>query len=203
MLHCWDSDDSEEVHHLKWDSVIANGMLVLEECADENTIRTAVKESLTAKFPLLGANDFEFVKVRQKAVSTLHLGPGTEYNYSVVKKVAGQGLLHLKVKQGFEFVYNAEAESDEDLLKSAFDSAVGATTGSHTNATLSETDPEIQNSDLCSNLQAGGIADPSWDSNGRGAAENMTGVADSQRVEINQDLLEYKWKCICCCSLKC
>lgn len=96
LLRCWDSDDPEEVHHLKWDSVIANGMLVLEECADENTIRTAVKESLTAKFPLLGANDFEFVKVRQKAVSTLHLGPGTEYNYSVVKRWLVRGCYILK-----------------------------------------------------------------------------------------------------------
>ena len=66
-------------------------------------------------------------------------------------------------------------------MKSAFDSSVSATTGSHANATLSETVPEIQSSDLCSNLQAGGIADISWDSNGR--------AADYQRVE-NQDLLE-------------
>lgn len=32
------------------------------------------KESLTAKFPLLGVNDFEFVKVHHKAISTLQLG---------------------------------------------------------------------------------------------------------------------------------
>ncbi|KAL9977068.1 hypothetical protein ACROYT_G014433 [Oculina patagonica] len=52
--------------------------------------------------------------------------------------------------------------------------------------TLSETDP-----DLCSNLQTGGIADASWDSNGRVAAENLiSGVADNQCAEINQDLLE-------------
>ena len=83
-----------------------------EECADETTIRKAVKESLTDKFPLLGVNDFEFVKVRHKAISTLQLEPGNEYNYSVVKKMAGQALVYLKVKQGFEFVYNGGAESD-------------------------------------------------------------------------------------------
>ena len=127
LLRCWDSEDQEELHHLKWDSIIANGMLVLEDCAEEITIRKAVKDSLTAKFPLLGVNDFEFVKVRHKAISTLQLGPGTEYNYSVVKKMAGQGLVYLKVKQGFEFVYNGEPESDEDLLKSTFDSACSAT----------------------------------------------------------------------------
>ena len=49
----------------------------------ENAIQKALKESLTTKFPLLGAiNDVEFVKVRNKAVSSLQslLGPGTQYN---------------------------------------------------------------------------------------------------------------------------
>ena len=32
------------------------------------------KESLTAKFPLFGVNDFEFVKVHHMAISTLQLG---------------------------------------------------------------------------------------------------------------------------------
>ena len=110
---------------MKWNFVIANGISELGECADENTIRKTVKESLTGKFPLIGINDFEFVKVRRKQVSTLQLGPGTEYNYSVIKKMGVQGLLYLKVKQGFQFTYNgdAEVESDEDLLKSAFASS--------------------------------------------------------------------------------
>ena len=81
LLRCWDADDMDEVHHLKWNSVIANGILELEKFADENTIRKTVKESLTGKFPLIGINDFEFVKVRHKQVSTLQLGPRTEYNY--------------------------------------------------------------------------------------------------------------------------
>ena len=36
-----------------------NGMLVLEECADETTIRRVVKDSLT-KFPLPSVHDFEY-----------------------------------------------------------------------------------------------------------------------------------------------
>ena len=36
-----------------------NGMLVLEECADETTIRRVVKDSLT-KFSLLTVHDFEY-----------------------------------------------------------------------------------------------------------------------------------------------
>ena len=75
LLRCWNSSEPEELHHLKWDSIIANGMLVLEECAGETTMRKAVKESLMAKFPFLGVDDFDFVKVRHKAISTLQLGP--------------------------------------------------------------------------------------------------------------------------------
>ena len=149
LLRCWDSDDPEELHHLKWNSIIANGMLVLEECADETTVRKAVKDSLAAKFPLLGVNDFEFVKVRHKAISTLQLGPGTEYNYSVVKKMAGQGLVYLKVKQGFEFVYNGEPESDDDLLKSTFDSTCSATDAATENQIPDfEGNQHVENQDL-------------------------------------------------------
>lgn len=54
----------------------------------------------------MGMNDFEFVKVRHNAISTLQLGSGTEYSYAVVKKMAGQGLLYVKIKQGFEFIYD-------------------------------------------------------------------------------------------------
>ena len=60
LLRCWD-DDEDEPHHLKWDSVIASGMLMLND--DEKTIRNALKESLAAKIPSLGDNDFDFVKV--------------------------------------------------------------------------------------------------------------------------------------------
>ena len=52
-----------------------NEMLVLEECVDETTIRKAIEKSLAAKFPFLGFDDFEFVKVRHKAISTLQLEP--------------------------------------------------------------------------------------------------------------------------------
>ena len=62
--------------------------------------------------------------------------------------MAGQGLLYLKVKQGFEFIYNgdAEAESDEDILKSAFDSSVTASLANVSEGPPSITDPVIQSS---------------------------------------------------------
>ncbi|CAB4021613.1 hypothetical protein AWC38_SpisGene23883 [Paramuricea clavata] len=116
LIGCW-PDDEDEPHHLKWDSVIASGMLTLHEDDNEKSIRNAIKESLAAKFPSLGDNDFDFVKVRHKAITILQLGPGTEFNYAVVKKMAGQGLLYVKVKQGYEFLYDSDNESDAALLK--------------------------------------------------------------------------------------
>ena len=55
-------------------------MIMLAEEDDEQPVRNAIKES-GKKFPIIRANDFEFVKVRQKIISVLELGPGTEYNY--------------------------------------------------------------------------------------------------------------------------
>lgn len=121
--HNFEEDDDEDDYNLKWDSVVANGMVMLSEEDDENSIRQAIKQSLLKKFPIIGENDFDFVKVRQKKVSVLELGPKTEYNFSVVKKLAGQGLLYVKVKEGFQFLYNEKIEDpikDEDLMKSAF-----------------------------------------------------------------------------------
>lgn len=51
--------------------------------------------------------------------------------------MTGQGLLYLRVKQGFAFICNAdaEAESNEDILKSAFDSSVTASLANVTEST--------------------------------------------------------------------
>ena len=54
--------------------------------------------------------------------------------------MTGQGLLYLKVKKGFAFICNAhaEVESNEDKLKSAFDSSVTASL-----ANVTENTPRI------------------------------------------------------------
>ena len=68
------AEDKQE--NMKWGSVIANGMLSLNENDNEEAIRQSViKESLSNKFPLIGSNDFEFVKVRQKKISPMEQGP--------------------------------------------------------------------------------------------------------------------------------
>ena len=134
LLRCWpDDEDVDEPHHLKWDSVLSNGMLTLNEDDDEKSIRNAIKDAVTSKIPALGANDFDFVKVRHKAITKLELGPGTEFNYAVVKKMAGQGLVYVKVKQGYEFVY--DSDNDADLLKSYMGPEIEVVNVDETNAT--------------------------------------------------------------------
>ena len=63
--------------------------------------------------------------------------------------MAGQGLVYLKVKQGFEFVYNGEPESDDDLLKSTFDSTCSATDAAAENGIADvEDNHHVENQDL-------------------------------------------------------
>ena len=111
MLKCAE----EEQENMKWDSVIANGMLLLNENDNEEAIRQSTKESLKSKFPMIGSNDFQFVKVRQKKISVLELGPGTEYSFAVVKKMAGQGVLYIRIKPGFEFLYEEDDDSSLEV----------------------------------------------------------------------------------------
>ena len=102
---------SDKQENMKWGSVVANGMLSLNENDNEEAIRQSIiKESLSNKFPVIGSNDFKFVKVRQKKISPMEQDPGIEYSFAVVKKMAGQGLLYVRIKRGYEFVY----EEDHD-----------------------------------------------------------------------------------------
>ena len=88
----------EQQENMKWDSMIAN------DNDNEEAIRQSIKESLKTKFPMIGSNDFQLVKARQKKNSILELGLGTEYSFAVVKKMAGQGVLCIRIKPGYEFL---------------------------------------------------------------------------------------------------
>lgn len=116
LLKCFDGSTDEDDHNLKWDSAIANGITTVDEEANEDCIRKLIKDSVSSKFPLIQKQDFEFVKVRQKKITKLELGPGTEYDYTVVKKMIGQGILYVKVKEGFECLYE-DANDSDDLLE--------------------------------------------------------------------------------------
>ena len=58
LLKCYDDDDDDdnvdEVEHtLKWDSVIANGIIMAEEDDNEANIRKKLKDSLVNKFEVM------------------------------------------------------------------------------------------------------------------------------------------------------
>ena len=99
LLRCFDEDE-EEPYNLRWDSVIASGIILLDETDNEEAIRRAIQSSLQNKYPIIGVNDFDFVKVKRKTVITLEMGEGIAYDYAIIKKMAGQGSLYVKVKQG-------------------------------------------------------------------------------------------------------
>lgn len=111
---CEESDEEDGVETLTKDKIIESGMIVLDEDNDESSVHAKIASSLKAKYSLLGPNDFDFVKVTQKKISVLRLGENTEYNYSVVKKLAGQGLLYVRLKQAFDFVLYDQVELMQD-----------------------------------------------------------------------------------------
>ena len=109
------SDEEDEVETLKKEKIIERGMIVLnEDDDDESRVRAKIASSLKGQYSLLGPNNFDFVKVTQKRISVLRLGENTKYNYSVVKKLAGRGLLYIRIKQAFDFVVNEHAELAQD-----------------------------------------------------------------------------------------
>jgi len=113
-----ESDEEDEVETLKKEKIIERGMIVLNEDDDESSVRAKITSSLKAQYSLLGPNDFDFVKVTQKKISVLRLAENTEYNYGVVKKLAGQGLLYIRMKQAFDFVVNEHVELAQDQAPS-------------------------------------------------------------------------------------
>ena len=97
------------------ENIIEGGMIELAEGDSEATVRTKIATSLKGQYTVyMGPNDFEFVNVTQKTVSILRLAENTEFNYNVVKKLAGQGLLYIRVKQAFDFASTEQVDLEED-----------------------------------------------------------------------------------------
>ena len=108
-----ESDEEDDVETLKKEKIVERGMVVLNEDDSESSVRAKIVSSLKTQYSMLGPNDFDFIKVTQKKISVLRLAENTEYNYGVVKKLAGQGLLYIRMKQAFDFVLN-EPDSEQD-----------------------------------------------------------------------------------------
>ncbi|CAB4022009.1 leucine-rich repeat-containing DDB_G0290503 isoform X2 [Paramuricea clavata] len=120
LIKAASSDDEEEeeeqLENLKKENIIERGIVELLEDDSEKEIRAKLLSSLKGTYSILGLNDFEFVKVTQKKITLLKMAEGAQYNYAVVKKLAGQGLLYIRIKKGFEFVLNNPPESDDEDL---------------------------------------------------------------------------------------
>ena len=80
----------------------------------ERKIREKIKSCLKAKCGSFQENNFEFIKVNQKRISVLQLAQGTEYNFSVVRELAGQGLLYVRIKKDFQFVLGQPSSQIEE-----------------------------------------------------------------------------------------
>ena len=109
-----DNDDDSDVI-LKKENVVERGIIELSEDDNEQVICQKLLSSLKATYSIIGPNDFEFVKVTQKRISVLRMAERTEYNFAVVKKLAGQGSLYIRIKQGYEFVLNETSVSDDEF----------------------------------------------------------------------------------------
>ena len=107
-------EDDTEDDFLKKEMVVERAMVTLGEQDSEAQVREKISSSLKGKCNTIGPNNFEFVNVTQEKITVLHLSKQTEYNYDVVKKLVGQGLLYIRMKVGFEFVLN---DSDSELVQ--------------------------------------------------------------------------------------
>ena len=118
LLRASDIDsDGEEEDNLRKDHVINRGIVTLTASDTEKVIREKVVSSLKTRYPMIESRDFEFVKVVQKKISVLQMGKGTEYDYTVVKKLAGQGLLYIRMKQVTQFAVDESLQVEEDMAE--------------------------------------------------------------------------------------
>ena len=119
--------DSEHPFFLKWDSIIADGIVMLQEEDEENDVRDAIQKSLQKKYALIGKDDFEFKKVRRKRVTDVELAPNLSFSYPVIKKMTSQGVLYIQVKAGLEVYYKPDSADKSNFLFSGVNEEIPPT----------------------------------------------------------------------------
>ncbi|CAB3987631.1 Hypothetical predicted protein, partial [Paramuricea clavata] len=108
---------------LRTAGMLGRGIITLTPPDTEKLIRDNIVSSLKPRYPMIENRDFEFVKVVQKKISVLQLGKGTQYDYSVVKKLAGQGLLYIRMKQlAMQFAVDEDIQVEDDMADDPFPS---------------------------------------------------------------------------------
>jgi len=108
-----DGDDYDEQSLLK-ENIVERGIVLLKEGDNEADIREKIVSSVKEKYPIMSGNDFEFVKVTQKKISIMNLAKGMEYNFPVLKKLVGQGLLYVRTRRGYQFVLERSNVEEND-----------------------------------------------------------------------------------------
>lgn len=136
-----DEEDEFDEQTLLKENIVKRGIIMLNEGDSEAAIREKIVSAVKPKYPILSENDFEFVKVTQKKISIMNLAKGMEYNYAVLKKLVGQGLLYVRIIRGFQFVLerNEESDDDQDLLDDPLGTAATATNRQRTSTTTAAT----------------------------------------------------------------
>ena len=95
---------------------------MLQEEDEESDVRDS--KIITNQYALIGKDDFEFKKIRHKRVTDLELAPNLTFSYPVIKKMAGQGVLHIQLKAGLELCYKTDSEDESDFLFSRLNEEV-------------------------------------------------------------------------------
>ena len=112
---------------LKWDSIIADGIVMLQEEDEENDVRDAIQKSLQKKYALIGKDDFEFKKVRRKRVTDVELAPNLSFSYPVIKKMTTQGVLYIQLKAGLGLYYKPDSADESNFLFSGVNEEIPPT----------------------------------------------------------------------------
>eukprot|EP00794_Sanderia_malayensis_P012553 gene12553-13840_t len=109
-----DLEEEEEQFLLKKELIATQGILLLQEQGKEVVIRNKIVFCLESTYGMIGERDFSFVKVTQRQISMMQLGKGTEYDYNVLKKLAGQGMLYLRIKPEYQCILSGNQVIDVD-----------------------------------------------------------------------------------------
>ena len=135
--------EEEEGSTLKWDSKVCLGVMSVAETASGDDLRIKICEAVNKKYPAVGKNDFEFIKLRKKSITFPELSSGTEFNYPVSKKLAGQGTLYVMLKCHLNFLLGEDDSDDDDAPSVVPPLSPTSTTLPHTHTARSSTSTSI------------------------------------------------------------
>ena len=106
---------------------LINGYVGLKVSFKEKDIREALVKVFRAKYSLITATDFEFVKRERKNISVPVVSEGCEWTFEAVKALTGQGKLYCRLNVEVKSLIEGENNDSIDIVeiceneKSAFD----------------------------------------------------------------------------------